>query len=206
MILILGTVFIGLSTAIQEIIKEDPIRLREKSVGIRSGTYLMSKVLVLGIVTTLQSIIFTSIVLFNRPVPESGLQLGNGFIEILLLTVLLGFGSMCLGLLISSILTSTEQAMPILVGLTMGQVVLSGALPGKNEGFIALISPLVPSYWSMNSLAATVDLVKISMISDPDLLLRWEHSLSTLTKGSFAVAGMSITFLIACFVVLVKKR
>jgi amino acid transporter len=72
--------------------------------------------------------------------------------------------------------------------------------------FIALISPLVPSYWSMNSLAATVDLVKISIISDPDLLLRWEHSLSTLTKGSFAVAGMSITFLIACFVVLVKKR
>jgi ABC-type multidrug transport system ATPase subunit/ABC-type transport system involved in multi-copper enzyme maturation permease subunit len=206
MILILGTVFIGLSTAIQEIIKEDPFRLREKSVGIRSGTYLMSKVLVLGIVTTLQSIIFTSIVLFNRPVPESGLQLGNGFIEILLLTVLLGFGSMCLGLLISSILTSTEQAMPILVGLTMGQVVLSGALPGKNEGFIALISPLVPSYWSMNSLAATVDLVKISIISDPDLLLRWEHSLSTVTKGSFAVAGMSITFLIACFVVLVKKR
>jgi hypothetical protein len=52
MILILGTVFIGLSTAIQEIIKENPIRLREKSVGIRSGTYLMSKVLVLGVITT----------------------------------------------------------------------------------------------------------------------------------------------------------
>lgn len=31
MILILGTVFIGLSTAIQEIIKENPIRLREKA-------------------------------------------------------------------------------------------------------------------------------------------------------------------------------
>ena len=206
MVLILGTVFIGLSTAIQEIIKEDPIRLREKSVGIRSGTYLMSKVLVLGVITSIQSIIFTSIVLFNRPVPSTGLQIGNGFAEILFLTVLLGFASMCLGLLISAVLTSTEQAMPILVGITMGQVVLSGALPGKNEGIIALISPVVPSYWSMNSLAATIDLVTISKISDPDLLQRWESNISTLTQGSFFVGGMSAAFLSVCFIVLIKKR
>lgn len=206
MVLILGTVFIGLSTAIQEIIKEDPIRLREKSVGIRSSTYLMSKVLVLGVVTSIQSVIFTSIVLFNRPVPETGLRIGNGFLEILLLTVLLGFASMCLGLLISAILSSTEQAMPILVGITMGQVVLSGALPGKNEGLIAIISPFVPSYWSMNSLAATVDLVTISKISDPDLLHRWEAIVSTLSQGATIVIGMSLVYLLMCFLALIKKR
>jgi hypothetical protein len=205
MILILGTVFIGLSTAIQEIIKEDPIRLREKSVGIRSGTYLISKVLVLGMITTLQTLIFTSIVLFDRPVPPLGLQFGNGYFEILALTVLLGFSSMCLGLLVSSALSSTEQAMPILVGLTMTEVVLSGALPGKNEGFIALISPLVPSYWSMNSLAATADLVKISTISDLDLMERWQPTLETMSQGALTVTGMSIVFLASCFMVLVKK-
>jgi len=206
MVLILGTVFIGLSTSIQEIIKEDPIRLREKSVGIRSGTYLMSKVLVLGVVTSIQSVIFISIVLFNRPVPEQGLLMGNGYLEIVSLTVLLGFTSMCLGLLVSSILSSPEQAMPILVGLTMTQVVLSGALPGKNEGLIALISPLVPSYWSMNSLAASIDLVAISNIADEDLSIRWEAVIGTLTQGSFVVMGMSTAFLLMCFVVLVKKR
>jgi ABC-type transport system involved in multi-copper enzyme maturation permease subunit len=205
MILILGTIFIGLSTAIQEIIKEDPIRLREKSVGIRSGTYLISKVLVLGMITMLQTLLFTLIVLFNRPVPSMGLQFGNGYFEILSLTVLLGFSSMCLGLLVSSALSSTEQAMPILVGLTMTEVVLSGALPGKNEGFIALISPLVPSYWSMNSFAATVDLVKISTISDPDLVERWQPTLETMSQGALTVTGMSILFLTGCFLVLVKK-
>lgn len=206
MILILGTVFIGLSTAIQEIIKEDAIRLREKSVGIRSSTYLMSKVMVLGVVTTIQSVVFTTIILFNRPVPAFGLRIGNGFLEILFLAVLLSFTSMCLGLLVSSILTSTEQAMPILVGITMAQVVLSGALPGKNEGIIGLISPFVPSYWSMNSFAATVDLVKISRISDPDLLQRWEATASTFSQGLFLVLGMSVTYLILCFSVLLKKR
>jgi ABC-type transport system involved in multi-copper enzyme maturation permease subunit len=206
MVLILGTVFIGLSTSIQEIIKEDPIRLREKSVGIRSGTYLMSKVLVLGVVTSVQSVIFVSIVLFNRPVPEEGLLIGNGYLEILFLVVLLGFASMCLGLLVSAILTSSEQAMPILVGLTMTQVVLSGALPGKNEGLIAAVSPLVPSYWSMNSLSASVDLLDISNIADKDLAQRWEAVVETLTQGSFVVFGMSTAFLLLCFVVLVKKR
>ena len=206
MILILGTVFIGLSTSVQEIIKEDPIRLREKSVGIRSSTYLMSKVLVLGVATSIQTFIFVSIVLFNRPVPAQGLFIGSAYLEILFLTILLGFGSMCLGLLVSSILSSSEQAMPILVGLTMAQVVLSGALPGKNEGFIALVSPLVPSYWSMNSLASSVNLVEISNISDEDLMIRWDSVVETLTQGAISVLGMSLFFLVACFVVLSRKR
>jgi ABC-type multidrug transport system ATPase subunit/pSer/pThr/pTyr-binding forkhead associated (FHA) protein/ABC-type transport system involved in multi-copper enzyme maturation permease subunit len=206
MILILGTVFIGLSTAIQEIIKENPIRLREKSVGIRSGTYLMSKVLVLGVITTLQTMIFTAIVLFNRPVPDSGLFFASAYLEILMLVSLLGFASMCLGLVISALLSSTEQAMPILVGLTMGQVVLSGALPGKNEGIMGLLAPLTPSFWSMNSLSSSVNLIRISVNNDPDLMARWESTLSVLRQGVFSVAGMALVFLLACYVVLVKKR
>jgi ABC-type transport system involved in multi-copper enzyme maturation permease subunit len=166
----------------------------------------MSKVLVLGVVTSIQSVIFVSIVLFNRPVPAEGLFLNSSYLEVLFLTVFLGFTSMCLGLLISSILSSAEQAMPILVGLTMAQVVLSGALPGKNEGFIALISPIVPSYWSMNSLAASVDLIEISNISDDDLEIRWEAVVATLTQGSSVVLGMSAAFLLLCFAVLAKKR
>ena len=206
MILILGTVFIGLSTAIQEIIKENPIRLREKSVGIRSGTYLMSKVLVLGVITTLQAMIFAAIVLFNRPLPEQGVFFSNAYLEILLIISLLGLTSMCLGLVISALLSSTEQAMPILVGLTMGQVVLSGALPGKNEGIMALLAPLSPSYWSMNSLASSINLIKISLNNDSDLMQRWESTLAVLRQGTLSVAGMALIFLAACYIILIKRR
>ena len=206
MILILGTVFIGLSTAIQEIIKENPIRLREKSVGIRSGTYLMSKVLVLGVITTLQAMIFAAIVLFNRPLPEQGVFFSNAYLEILLIISLLGLTSMCLGLVISALLSSTEQAMPILVGLTMGQVVLSGALPGKNDGIMALLAPLSPSYWSMNSLASSINLIKISLNTDPDLMQRWESTLAVLRQGTLSVAGMALIFLAACYIILIKRR
>jgi hypothetical protein len=88
----------------------------------------------------------------------------------------------------------------------MTQVVLSGALPGKNEGLIAFVSPFVPSFWSMNSLSASVDLVEISNISDQDLELRWEAVVTTLTQGSFVVLGMAVAFLLCCYVALVKRR
>ena len=206
MILILGTVFVGLSTAIQEIIKENPIRLREKSVGIRSGTYLMSKVLVLGVITILQTLIFAAIVLFDRPLPQQGTLISNAYLEILLILSLLGLTSMCLGLVISALLSSTEQAMPILVGLTMGQVVLSGALPGKNEGIMGMLAPLTPSYWSMNSLASSIDLITISLNNDPDLMLRWENTFEVMRQSMLSVAGMALIFLAACYFVLAKKR
>jgi hypothetical protein len=47
LVLILGSIFVGLSTSIQEVIKENAVRKREQSVGIRVSTYLASKVLVL---------------------------------------------------------------------------------------------------------------------------------------------------------------
>jgi len=166
----------------------------------------MSKVLVLGVITTLQTTIFTAIVLFNRPIPDSGLFFASAYLEILTLVSLLGFASMCLGLVISALLSSTEQAMPILVGLTMGQVVLSGALPGKNEGIMGLLAPLTPSFWSMNSLSSSVNLIRISLNNDPDLTQRWESTLSVMRQGVFSVAGMALIFLLACYLVLVKKR
>lgn len=58
----------------------------------------------------------------------------------------------------------------------------------------------------MNSLAATVDLVTISKISDPDLLHRWEAIVSTLSQGATIVIGMSLVYLLMCFLALIKKR
>jgi ABC-type multidrug transport system ATPase subunit len=131
LVLILGSIFVGLSTSVQEIVKENPIRKREQSVGIRSSSYVISKVLVLGTIVILQIIVFTSIVLFKRPMPKSGLIFDSSNIEITIVCIALGISSMLLGLVISAFLSSSEQAMPTLVGMTMVQVVLSGALPHK---------------------------------------------------------------------------
>jgi len=111
LVLILGSIFVGLSTSVQEIVKENPIRKREQSVGIRSSSYVISKVLVLGTIVVLQIIVFTSIVLFKRPMPKSGLLFDSSNIEITVICIALGISSMLLGLVISAFLSSSEQAM-----------------------------------------------------------------------------------------------
>ena len=198
LVLILGSIFVGLSTSIQEIVKESAVRKREQSVGIRSRTYVVSKVLVLGAIVILQILVFTGIVLFNRPMPESGLLFDSSRLEITIICFSLGLCSMLLGLVISAFLSSSEQAMPTLVGMTMVQVVLSGALPLETKGIINQVSMAVPSYWATNALSASVDIVQLNLTSDPDLQDRWISTASNLSNslaivGIFAVAFVAVT-------------
>ena len=198
LVLILGSIFVGLSTSIQEIVKEGAVRKREQSVGIRSRTYVASKVLVLGLIVVAQILVFTSIVLFNRPMPDAGQLMSSSRAEITLVCVSLGLCSSLLGLAISAFLSSSEQAMPTLVGMTMIQVVLSGALPLETKGIINQVSMAVPSYWATNALSASVDIVQLNLTSDPDLQDRWVASAANMINsltvvGLFALIFVAIT-------------
>jgi ABC-type multidrug transport system ATPase subunit/pSer/pThr/pTyr-binding forkhead associated (FHA) protein len=206
LVLILGSIFVGLSTGVQEIVKENAIRKREQSVGIRASSYVVSKVLVLGLIVVLQIVVFTSIVLFNRPMPESGLLFSSSKLEVTSICVALGISSMLLGLLISAFLSSSEQAMPTLVGMTMIQVVLSGALPLEAKGIINQISMLVPSYWANNALSASVDIVQLNLTSDPDLQVRWASVVETLTTSMAWVGAFSLFFVLTTFLRVQRSR
>lgn len=195
LVLILGSIFIGISTSIQEIVKENQIRKREQSVGIRSSSYVLSKFLVLGFIVLLQVFVFAMIVLFNRPMPKSGLIFESSKAEIVLICATLGVSSMLLGLLISAFLSSSEQAMPSLVGMTMVQVVLSGALPLQAKGFINHVSMLFPSYWANNALSASVDIVQLNLTSEPDLQARWIATSSNVFNSITWIALFSVAFL-----------
>jgi len=116
-------------------------------------------------------------------------------IEITLICASLGLCSMLLGLFISSILSSSEQAMPTLVGMTMVQVVLSGALPLEANGLINQISKLVPSYWANNALSASVDLVQLNLVSDTALQERWVATSANVTSSLALVGMFSLTFI-----------
>ena len=90
--------------------------------------------------------------------------------------------------------------MPTLVGMTMVQVVLSGALPLEAKGVINLVSMLVPSYWANNALSASVDIVQLNLTSDPSLQERWiatsGNAINSLTwVGVFGIAYLGITLL-----------
>ena len=206
LILILGSVFIGLATSIQEIIKENAIRVREQAVGIGASSYLLSKLIVLCLIILIQMIIFVTIVLFGRPVSASGLLISNSRLEIIMICSILGISAMVFGLMISSLLTSNEQAMPALVGATMVQVVLSGALPLSSSAALDLISKFSPSFWATNALASSINLVQISRVLDKARQARWESSIENLRSSLLIVALMGLLFYCVTYLKLRKIK
>ena len=127
--------------------------------------------------------------------PKSGLIFDSSNIEITVICIALGISSMLLGLVISAFLSSSEQAMPTLVGMTMVQVVLSGALPLEAKGVINLVSMLVPSYWANNALSASVDIVQLNLTSDPSLQERWIATSSNAANSLMWVGVFSVIYL-----------
>lgn len=191
MVLVLGTIFIALSSSIQEVIKEKAILSRELNAGVRPFAYVLSKAIVLSIIVSLQIILFTAIVLFNRPMAQIDTFTNSPFFSILIICCLLGVVTLLLGLFISSIISSTDQAMPTLVGIIMIQIILSGLLPIDFKGIIEQISPFIPSYLATNALAGVTDLAHTTFVQDEKLLLRW----STDSKNVLNILAQMLFFI-----------
>ena len=205
-LLILGSIFIGLATGIQEIVKENLIRKREQSVGIKPISYLLSKALVLGVVVFVQANIFVLIALYNKPLPKSGKFFSNSLLEISCICTLLAICFVSLGLLVSSIMTSVEQTMPALIGLTMLQIILSGALPLQAGEVVENLSKFMPSFWATNALSASVDIVQLTLVSDENIQIKWESNPANFLNGLFLISIFTLVFYLCTLIKLKRSR
>jgi hypothetical protein len=159
---------------VQELVKERTIYDRERSVGLSASAYLTSKIVVLGALVSIQTAIFVLITLASREMPESGVVISNPVTEVLVATLALSLTSMLLGLLISALVNSSEVTMPALVLTTMGQVVLSGAVPIRQSGLLDIAGVPNPGYWAMNQMANTADLNEVTGLPDDEQGSFWE--------------------------------
>jgi ABC-type multidrug transport system ATPase subunit len=150
----------GTACSIRELVKERPIYVRERAAGLSSGGYLFSKVLLLGAISVAQSVIIVLLGLAGRRLPPQGVVLHSApLIELLIAIAVLALASMCLGLLVSAFVSTSEKAMPFLVMLTMAQIILSGGvLPLAGMNGLAQLSWIAPARWGFAACASTVNL------------------------------------------------
>ena len=160
LVLSVGAVLSGTANAIWEIVKERAIYSRERAAGLSAGAYLVSKLVILGLMSGFQAVILVAVGLTGRPLPSQGTILAHlPLVELMLAMFVLGFGSMALGLLLSSLVDTSEKAMPLLVLVVMCQVVLTGGIfPVHSTVGLSEISWLSPSRWGYAATGATVDL------------------------------------------------
>ncbi|MEU5313977.1 FHA domain-containing protein [Streptomyces sp. NPDC021562] len=171
--LCVGGVLTGAANAVRELVKERVIYQRERAVGLPRSAYVMSKVVVLGTITVLQAIVLTQVGLAGVDLNAPG---GDGvlmppLLEITVAVAVLSFTAMMLGLLVSALVRKEEVTMPLLVLLTVVQVVFCGTLlrlhgvPGLEQ-----LAWLVPSRWALGAMAGTVELHRImpgTLTADP---------------------------------------
>ncbi|KKZ73439.1 FHA domain-containing protein [Streptomyces showdoensis] len=180
LILAVGMCFSGAANSVRELIKERVIYERERATGLSRSAYLMSKVIVLGVITAFQGVIICGIGFSTRELPEEGLFMPPA-IELCIQVIALGLTSMMVGLVISALVKTAEKTMPLLVMFAIIQVVFTGILfqvygsPGLEQ-----FAWLMPSRWGIAGAGTTLDLAHLMPPWDhknPDNTdALWEHS------------------------------
>jgi ABC-type multidrug transport system ATPase subunit/pSer/pThr/pTyr-binding forkhead associated (FHA) protein len=203
LLLVVCVCLAGTASSVRELVKERTIFTRERAAGLSTGAYLASKLMVLGVISVVQSVVLVLLGILGRPLPATGALLsGLPLVEILVGVAALALASMCLGLLVSAMVSTSEKAMPFLVLLTMIQVILSGgvvSLAGKMG--LSQLAWISPSRWGFGAAAATTNLNFITPaapgnITDP----LWRHTSTNWLRDMGILIGLAVVFtLIAHF-------
>ncbi|MCK9874649.1 ATP-binding cassette domain-containing protein [Frankia sp. Ag45/Mut15] len=157
LIMVLCACFMGMSNSVREIVKERAIYQRERAIGLSRTAYVGSKVLVLFIITALQAIPFTVIGLAGRQ-PPGALLLGNSLLDCMLAIFIVTFASGMIGLVISALVDNADKTMPLLVIVTMIQLVFSaGIVPVSGQVGLQQVSVISPARWGYAALASDAD-------------------------------------------------
>ena len=170
---------------------------------------MLFRSVVLGVITGVQAIV---LVLFGA-IGRAGPDPGNLF-ELMLAIMGVTICSMCLGLILSVVVTNADRVMPLLVLVIMLQLLLSGGLfPVKGRPVLAQLSWLTPSRWAFAAGASDLNIVSISgnlsgdaqqqavdfyngqgSAPSPDDGL-WKHSLGVYFGDMFALFVLTCAFI-----------
>ncbi|MEW9520179.1 ABC transporter ATP-binding protein/permease [Streptomyces tubercidicus] len=201
LILAVGMCFSGAANSVRELIKERVIYERERATGLSRSAYLMSKVIVLGVVTAIQGVIIAIIGFSTRTLPDEGLIVAKApAVEMALAIIALGFTSMMFGLIISALVKTAEKTMPLLVMFAIVQVVFTGVLfqlfdtPG-----VAQFAWLMPSRWAVAAMGATADMNTLLPWEpgNPDALWKHQTGVYVMDMIILITLGIGLAFVVA---------
>lgn len=157
-----AAMWVGLSSSLQEIVKEAAIYARERLVNLALFAYFGSKIKVLGGLAMLQTLLMTIVILigFKSPTPEFiSWPLGLAITTFLTL-----FTCFSLGLMVSSAVKNSSQANSALPLLLLPQIIFSGVL-FEIAGIGSKISWLMLSRWSVGAYGILVNVN--AMVPEP---------------------------------------
>lgn len=198
----LGTIYLGASNAVREIVKERVIFRRELTFGISSTAYLASKVVVLGTFTVAQALLLTVTGTLLQDGPVDALLFGQPKFEVFAMLALAGVAAVGLGLAISAVSSTPDRAMTLLPVLLFAQLLLGGTIFGLGP-FVNQVSWLMPSRWGIAGSGTTVDLHTLSACASPTKLdtctSLWRHTPGNWLLAYAMLLGLTAAVVYGCW-------
>lgn len=156
-VVVCSTIWVGLSTSLQTIVKERPIFIRERAFNLLPEAYLFSKTMVMLSQAFVQSLLVASSVVFLFEAPP---DVDNWFASLALIffATLVAIGSQ--SLFVSSLVRNSQQASSIAPLLLIPQLVFGGVLFILSEGSNEIYA-VISSRWSMRAIGAVSQITQL---------------------------------------------
>ena len=187
-----GAIWLGVASAIREVVKERGLVEREFDVGIRLDAYVLAKALVLFALNVVQVLLLVLVVAAVRP-----LGIGSaGVLELFAIAVLTAWASAAMGLAVSCAARTVDQAAGAVPLLLMPQLLLAGGLIplAQMPGFVAAISNLIYARWSYGGLGSAARIGARLATSDSSSILGFDNRFFALTPAT--AAGILLAFIV----------
>ncbi len=162
LILVVSATYLGLLNSVREVVKELPIYLRERSIGLSIPAYVGSKVIVLSTLTAAQAVVLVALGTIREGGPAAGAFLPWPSVELMVDVAVAGVAALALGLLVSCLVNRADKALTLLPLLVVPQFVLSfPQLHIDQKPVLRELSYLASAQWGYAAVAATVDLNRL---------------------------------------------
>lgn len=205
-----AAMWIGLFNSIQEIVKEKNIVKREYMSCISLNAYVISKILILGMICLMQSILFIGTISLHFELPKTGLIFSCLLIENITHFFLISFSSCMLGLSFSSFVKKQEYTLIVAIIYMLIQLLFSGILlPLK--GFASCLSNFALGKYAIQTFGTSMNLIKVVKTTklngylpeqiSIDLFLNEAQEFFTYTKENILSIWGILIFLALIFII-----
>jgi len=155
-IMAFAAVLFGVLNGVRAIVREVPIYRRERMVNLGIVPYMFSKIVVLGILSLIQSAILVYLVNLKAPYHQ-GIFLPP-FAEIYITMALTSLAGLMIGLLLSAISPNTDRAMSLVPLILIPQVIFSGVVFNLDTPILQAVGALFTARWAIAGMGSTIGL------------------------------------------------
>jgi ABC transport system ATP-binding/permease protein len=214
---------VGAANSVREVVKELPLYFRERAVGLSRSAYLVSKATVLGALTALQVAILVVIATRGAAGPTTSVWPGSPLLELMVDLALGAVAATCLGLLLSTVVSSSEKAMALIPVVFIVMWLFSGmAVDLQSKPLLRTLGYATSANWAMSMASSSTSLFSVE---DRALALqglpsaaaaggqmpaprdaRWNHGLGNWLVGALALIALSAGSIAAADLALARKE